>query len=60
MRKILNSVWSFEWMKSRYFPLVLTSIYFFLFFGLVKGMTGDDVNAYFPIAHSGKSYLIFW
>jgi len=53
-RKTLNSIWSFEWMKSRYLPLVLTSIFYFLFFGLVKGMTGDDVAYFFPIAHSGK------
>ena len=38
--------------KSKYLPLILTSIYFLWFYICIKKMTYDDVNYFIPMTHS--------
>jgi len=58
-KDIVKKAFEFEWIKSKYIPLIITSIFYFIFYLSVKGMTGDEVDWFYPKAHDGTP-LIEW
>ncbi|MDR3299314.1 MAG: hypothetical protein LBU43_04775 [Candidatus Accumulibacter sp.] len=49
---IRERIWSCEWMKSKYLPLIIASAaYLFLYFS-VKEMTGDEKTFFYPASQS--------